>query len=89
MAKVRAKVEVEPVIKDVEPTKVRLVTIEIEKKTEDKKSVSDTRFEKHKAFGDLIKRNEINEKVKLGLLRWSFYGLESDTGYHYYLKIKK
>jgi hypothetical protein len=88
MAKVRTKVGINPPIKEVEPTKVRLVTVDIEKKTDDKKSVTDTRFEKHKAFGDLIKRNEINEKVKLGLLKWSYYGLENDTGYHYYRKVK-
>ena len=100
MAKVRAKVKAEPLATNVEPTKVRSVDKKttkkvdvevkpIEKKVEDKKSTSDNRFERHKAFGDLAKRNEISEKVKQGLLRWAFYGVENDNGYQYYLKIKK
>jgi len=96
MAKVRAKVKVEPTIKNVEPTKVRSVDnkttkkVEIEpKKVDDKKSTSDNRFERHKAYGDSVKRAEISEKVKQGLLKWAFYGVENDNGYQYYLKIKK
>ena len=100
MAKVRAKVKAEPIVTNLEPTKVRSidkkttkkVDIEvnpIEKKVEDKKSISDNRFERHKSFGDLTKRAEIIEKVKQGLLRWAFYGVENDNGYQYYLKIKK
>ena len=45
--------------------------------------------EKHKAFGDLPKRNEINDKVKQGLLNWSFFALDNDKPYQYYIKIKK
>jgi len=74
-----------------EPLKVRNNTNDnLELTTTDvKKGLSDGRFERHKAFGDLNKRNEINEKVKQGLLRWSFYALENDNPYHFYLKIKK
>jgi hypothetical protein len=100
MAKVRAKVKTEPQTQNVEPTKVRSVAKQptkkveaqpkvVEKKVDDKKSTSDSRFERHKASGDLIKRAEISEKVKQGLLRWAFYGIENDNGYQYYLKIKK
>lgn len=100
MAKVRAKVKAEPIINNAEPAKVRSVNkkttkkvdVEInatEKKVDDKKTVSDNRFERHKAFGDLTKRNEISEKVKQGLLRWAFYGVENDNAYQYYLRIKK
>jgi hypothetical protein len=95
MAKVRAKVKSEPSIENLEPTKVRSVTeeptknIEVQPKVVDKKSTSDSRFERHKASGDLPKRAEISEKVKQGLLRWAFYGIENDNGYQYYLKIKK
>jgi len=99
MAIVRAKVKVEPPVQNVEPTKVRSVAkkptkkidIEVkstENKVEDKKSTSDNRFERHKASGDLTKRNEIIEKVKQGLLRWAFYGVENDNGYQYYRKLK-
>jgi hypothetical protein len=83
MAKVRSKVKFEPPIENMELPKV------VEKKLDDKKSISDSRFERHKVSGDLTKRNEISEKVKQGLLRWAFYGIENDNGYQYYLKIKK
>lgn len=100
MAKKRVKVQVEPIKPVVEEPKVRSVVKKttkkveveakpIEKKVDEKKSPSDNRFEKHKAFGDLTKRNEITEKVKQGLLRWAFYGVDNDNGYQYYLKIKK
>ena len=62
---------------------------EIEKKIDERKSTTDNRFERHKAFGDLVKRGEITEKVKQGLLKWMFYGIDNDNGYQYYLKIKK
>ena len=83
MAKVRSKVKFEPPIENMELPKV------VEKKLDDKKSISDSRFERHKASGDLPKRAEISEKVKQGLLRWAFYGIENDNRYQYYLKIKK
>jgi hypothetical protein len=56
---------------------------------DDKKGLSDSRFERHKAFGDLPKRSEINDKVKQGLLNWSFFALDNDKPYQYYIKIKK
>jgi hypothetical protein len=37
-------------------------------------------------FGDLNKRNEIIDKVKNGQLKWGFYGIDGDNGYHYYIK---
>lgn len=95
MAKVRAKVKVEPLVQSVVPTKVRSVDkeppkkVELETKIVDKKVLSDNRFERHKADGDLTKRAEIIEKVKQGLLKWAFYAVENDNGYQYYLKIKK
>jgi hypothetical protein len=89
MAKVRTKVDVKPIVNDIGLTKVRLADKIVETKIEDKKTISDNRFERHKAFGDLIKRNEIGEKVKQGLLKWSFYALDNDNPYQYYYKIKK
>jgi hypothetical protein len=90
MARVRAKVKVEPPVQNVEPTKVRSVAKKPTKKIDvEVKSTSDNRFERHKASGDLTKRAEISEKVKQGLLRWAFYGVENDNGYQYYIKIKK
>lgn len=103
MAKKRVKVQAEPIKQIVEQPKIRpvekttrksksKVTEEvkpIEKKVDEKKSTNDNRFERHKAFGDVAKRNEIIEKVKQGLLRWAFYAVDNDNGYQYYLKIKK
>jgi len=103
MAKKRVKVEAEPIKKVEEPLKVRdkapkRTLKKVEKvlsemiqteKVETKKTVSDNRFERHKVFNDVNKRNEINEKIKGGLLKWSFYAIDNDTGYQYYLKIKK
>ena len=88
MAKVRAKVKVEPLLKEMEPPKVRSIE-KNEVKIVEKKTTSDNQFEKHKAFGDSVKRADIGEKVKQGLLKWAFYGVENDNGYQYYLKIKK
>jgi hypothetical protein len=104
MAKKRVKVQAEPAKPIVEQPKVRPVVKKttrktksevipevkpIEKKVDDKKIPSDNRFERHKAFGYLPKRTEVIEKVKQGLLRWAFYAVDNDNGYHYYLKIKK
>ena len=98
MTKKRTKVTVESIIKKEEPLKVRSTNkknenqtkgVVVDEKLENKKITSDNRFERHKAFGDQTKRNEIIEKVKQGLLRWSFYAIDNDNGYHYYLKIKK
>ena len=94
MAKRRVKVKVEPVKIIVEQPKVRPVVkkpikkTETEIKTVERKAPSDNRFERRKD-GDLSKRNEINEKVKQGLLKWAFYGIDNEIGYQYYLKIKK
>ncbi len=103
MAKKRVKVKVEPIKKVEEAPKVRgsapkrtlkkvekvLAEMVQTEKVETKKVVSDNRFERHKAFNDTTKRGEINEKIKGGLLKWSFYAIDNDTGYQYYLKIKK
>lgn len=102
MAKKRVKVESEPIVKKEEP-KVRArasktINKKVEKvlsemipteKVDGKKILTDNSFERHKAFGDVDKRNAIAEKVKQGLLKWAFYGVENDNGYQYYLKIKK
>jgi hypothetical protein len=58
----------------------------IEKKSGNKKSQTEGKFERCKLFGDLNKRNEIIDKVKNGQLKWSFYGIDGDNGYHYYIK---
>ncbi len=103
MSKKRVKAKSEPTVKVEEPLKVRpraakKTTAKVEKvlsemvpteKADTKKIPSDNRFERHKAFGDLAKRAEISEKVKQGLLKWAFYGIDNDNGYQYYLKIKK
>lgn len=103
MSNKRVKVKSESIVKEEEQLKVRpkntkktidkveevlseMIPIE---KSDTKKIPSDNRFERHKAFGDLNKRAEISEKVKQGLLKWAFYGVENDNGYQYYLKIKK
>jgi hypothetical protein len=83
--KVRAKApktatkKIEKVLSEMVPTE----------KNENKKIKSDNSFERHKAFGDLLKRTEITDKVKNGQLKWSFYAIDGENGYHYYLKIKK
>lgn len=102
MAKRRVKVESEPIVKTEEP-KVRAksaktINKKVEKvlsemipteKVDNKKVFTDNSFERHKAFGDVVKRNAIADKVKQGLLKWAFYGIENDNGYQYYLKVKK
>ena len=102
MAKKRVKVKAEP-IKQVEETpkvrekapkrtlkKIEKVLDEIvpTEKVDNKKLPTDSRFERHKAFGD-AKRAEFNEKIKQGLLKWAYYAVDNDNGYQYYLKIKK
>jgi hypothetical protein len=72
--------------KKIEKVLSEMVPIE---KNENKKIKSDNSFERHKAFGDLLKRTEITDKVKNGQLKWSFYAIDGEHGYHYYLKIKK
>ena len=100
MAKKRVKVQAELIQPIEEQPKLRPVVKQttkkieteikpIEKKIDERKSTTDNRFERHKAFGDLVKRTEITEKVKQGLLKWMFYGIDNDNGYQYYLKIKK
>ena len=100
MAKKRVKVQAELIQPIEEQPKLRPVVKQttkkieaeikpIEKKIDERKSTTDNRFERHKAFGDLVKRVEITEKVKQGLLKWMFYGIDNDNGYQYYLKIKK
>ena len=102
MAKKRVKVESESIVKKAEP-KVRAkssktINKKVEKvlsemmpaeKVDNKKILTDNSFERHKAFGDVTKRDAIADKVKQGLLKWAFYGIENDNGYQYYLKIKK
>lgn len=102
MVKKRVKVESEPIVKTEEP-KVRAKSAKtinktVEKvlsemipteKVDNKKVLTDNSFERHKAFGDVVKRNAIADKVKQGLLKWAFYGIENDNGYQYYLKVKK
>ena len=100
MAKKRVKVQAELIQPIEEQPKLRPVVKQttkkieteikpIEKKIDERKSTTDNRFERHKSFGDLVKRAEITEKVKQGLLKWMFYGIDNDNGYQYYLKIKK
>ena len=102
MAKKRVKVTPEIVKKEEQPKvrakapkrtlqKVEKVLSEIVpvEKTDNKKIPSDNRFERHKAFGDSNKRAEISQKIKEGLLRWSFYAIDNDNGYQYYIKVKK
>ena len=103
MLKKRVKVKPEPIklgeespkvrekapkrtLKKIEKTLNEVISVE---KSDNKKSIADNRFERHKAFGDQNKRVEITEKVKVGLLKWSFYAIDNDNGYQYYLKFKK
>ncbi len=103
MAKQRVKVKAD-IIKPVEETlKVRVKALKttakkIEKvlsdmvpteKVENKKTNNENKFERHKAFGDLIKKSEISEKVKNGQLKWSFYAIDGENGYHYYRILRK
>jgi hypothetical protein len=103
MAKKRVKVKAEPIKQIEEAPKVRekapkrtlkkiekvLAEVVPTEKVDNKRVLTDNRFEKHKAFGDTAKRVEITEKVKQGLLKWAFYAIDNDNGYQYYLKIKK
>lgn len=89
MDNIRDKVKIELPKQISEVPKVREGVDITAKKDENKKSLTDSRFERHKAFDDLIKRNEIAEKVKQGLLKWVFYAIDNDNGYQYYIKIKK
>ena len=103
MAKKRVKVKVEPIKQVDESPKVRekapkrtlkkiekvLAEVVPTEKIDNKKLPSDSRFERHKAFGDVAKRGEFNEKLKQGLLKWAYYAVDNDNGYQYYLKIKK
>ncbi|MEN6290520.1 MAG: hypothetical protein ABFD07_00685 [Methanobacterium sp.] len=73
-------------IKKVEKVLSEMVPTE---KVENKKVNTDNKFERHKAFGDLTKRNELIEKVKTGHLRWAFYAVEGENGYHYYRILRK
>ena len=99
--RVKAKPEVVKVVEDKPKVRTRAPKTTVKKiekvlsemvpteKVENKKTNTDNRFERHKAFGDLAKRSEISDKVKNGQLRWSFYAIDGENGYHYYLKIKK
>jgi hypothetical protein len=71
--------QIETVLNNIIPTE----------KIDNKKSKSEFKFERHKAFGDLIKQSEISEKVKNGELKWSYYALDGETGYQYYQVLKK
>lgn len=33
--------------------------------------------------------SEIGKKIKEGEIKWAYYALDSDTGYHYYEVLKK
>ncbi len=46
-------------------------------------------FERVKLNCTKEKREEINKKIKDGLLKWSFYSVDGENSYNYYLKIKK
>lgn len=103
MPKKRINVKPDSVKKAEEKPKARSKSTKTESKTlkkvlaemvpvdkgDSKKLPSDNRFERHKASGDQPKRNEINEKLKSGQVRWAFYAIDGDHGYQYYLKIKK
>lgn len=103
MAKKRVKAKVEPIKQVEETSKVRetepkstlkiiekvLTVITPVEKIDNKKLPNDSRFERHKSFGDITKRAEFNERVKQGLLKWVYYALDNDNGYQYYIKIKK
>lgn len=34
------------------------------------------------------KFKEMGEKIQRGEIKWSFYGIDGNVGYHYYLKLK-
>jgi len=34
------------------------------------------------------KFNEMGQKVQKGLVKWSYYTIDGNVGYHYYLKLK-
>jgi hypothetical protein len=99
--RVKAKSEIAKVVEDKPKVRTRApktTAKKIEKvlsemvptdKVENKKVNTENKFERHKAFGDLVKKGEISEKVKNGQLKWSFYAIDGENGYHYYLKIKK
>jgi hypothetical protein len=50
---------------------------------------STNKYERVKVGSTYEQREKIQQKVKDGLLKWAFYGVDSGVAYHYYLVIKK
>lgn len=60
----------------------------VEVKRERIKEVKDNRYIRVCVDEGREKFNEIAEKIKNGEVKWSYYAIDNDKGYHYYFKLK-
>lgn len=72
-----------PAAKKVENLKV------VPKPKSNKKPVNDNRYVRVSERSKTAKFVEMGEKVQRGEVKWMYYAIDGDIGYHYYLKLKK
>lgn len=71
------------VVKKVDNLKV------VEKPKATKRPVNDNRYIRVSEKSKTSKFVEMGEKVQRGEVRWVYYAIDGNIGYHYYLKLKK
>lgn len=73
-----------PKIRGVEPTDNKVESQEDKIVTK-----STNKYIRLKVGSTHEEREVIQQKVKDGLIKWAFYGIDNSSAYHYYLVIKK
>lgn len=86
--KKREKVEIKPVLKEVVKGVIKPIEVEVIE-PEPRFKRSENKYIKLALDAKAEEKKEFSDKVNKGELRFAFFGLDGDKGYHHYLVLKK